>query len=114
MADDDTAPEQLFRLKYGEILAALLRYAGYDQFELAEEAVQLAFQRAIERWPAGGTPANPSGWLFAVARNALLEAWRRQRIESQKVEHLAAEAAGAPASPGPRHASRVRRHGHAR
>jgi len=38
--------DHLFREKYGEILAALLRSSGYEHFELAEEAVQVAFQRS--------------------------------------------------------------------
>lgn len=47
--DPKLATEQLFNAKYGEVLAALLRPTGYQHFDLAEEAVQTAFQRALEK-----------------------------------------------------------------
>jgi RNA polymerase sigma-70 factor (ECF subfamily) len=88
MMSENSAAENLFRDKYGEILAALLRYAGSEHFAWAEDAVQVAFQRALEKWPAAGSPANPSGWLYAVARNALLEALRRQKTGAAAAERL--------------------------
>lgn len=80
--------EHLFRRKYGEILAALLRSFGYELFDLAEGAVQTAFQRALEKWPFTGTPRNPEGWLYQVARNALLEALRRRKLSNEKIQSL--------------------------
>lgn len=77
--DQKLTVEQLFKAKYGEVLAALLRSTGYQHFELAEEAVQTAFQRALEKWPVTGLPHNPAGWLYTVARNAYLETRRRQQ-----------------------------------
>lgn len=88
MADHRLAAEQLFRTKYGDVLAALLRLAGYQHFELAEEAVQIAFQRALEKWPAAEAPQNPAGWLYTVARNAYLEALRRLETEQRKLPQL--------------------------
>lgn len=82
------AAEQLFKTKYGEVLAALLRFATYQHFDLAEEAVQTAFQRALEKWPATGLPQNPAGWLYTVARNVYLEARRRQQTEQASLEQL--------------------------
>lgn len=83
--DPRLAAEEIFRAKYGEVLAALLRFTTYQDFALAEEAVQTAFQRALEKWPAMGLPQNPAGWLFTVARNAYLEARRRQQTEQVKL-----------------------------
>ncbi|HAV77914.1 MAG TPA: hypothetical protein DCX53_11245 [Anaerolineae bacterium] len=82
--------EHIFREKYGEILAALLRSSGYDHFDLAEEAVQVAFQRALEKWITG-LPDNPGGWLYAVAKNAFLESLRRTKTEGQKYEQIQRE-----------------------
>jgi len=44
-----------------------------------EDAVQDAFARALEVWPFHGTPDNPAGWLYTVARRRLLDAIRRDR-----------------------------------
>lgn len=91
MPDTRKLTEHLFRRKYGEILATLLHSASYENFELAEEAVQTAFQRALEKWPFSGVPENPAGWLYQVARNALLEALRRRSTEAVKVNQLQTE-----------------------
>lgn len=79
---------ELFRTKYGEILAVLLRSTGYAHFDVAEEAVQTAFQRALEKWPQSGIPENAAGWLYTVARNALNETLRRRNVEATKLAQL--------------------------
>lgn len=83
--------EHLFRRKYGEMLAALLRKFGYKNFTLVEEAIQSSFLRALETWPFSGIPANPAGWLFNVARNAALDALRKEQTEQQKISEFAQE-----------------------
>jgi RNA polymerase sigma-70 factor (ECF subfamily) len=87
-SDPRLAAEQLFQAKYGEVLAALLRFTTYQDFDLAEEAVQTAFQRALEKWPTDGLPQNPAGWLYTVARHAYLETRRRQQTEQAKLAQL--------------------------
>lgn len=49
------------------LVAHLARALGLPQLALAEDAVQVACLRALEHWPAEGTPANPAGWLYRVA-----------------------------------------------
>lgn len=100
MSEEKKLTEHLFRRKYGEILAALLRFLGYQNFELAEEAVQTAFQRALEVWPYSGIPANPAGWLYSVARNASLEVLRRKQTEAQKINQLQLESQQFPEEKG--------------
>jgi RNA polymerase sigma-70 factor (ECF subfamily) len=90
VTDNSSLTEHLFREKYGEILAALLRSSGYEHMDLAEEAVQFAFQRALEKWLTG-LPENPGGWLYAVAKNAFLESLRRGETEGQKYEQIQRE-----------------------
>ncbi len=80
--------EHLFRKKYGEILGALVRGFGRQNFLLLEEAIQTAFQRALETWPVSGIPQNPAGWLYNVARNAALDALRKDKIKAQKFSAL--------------------------
>lgn len=48
--------------------------------ELAEEAVQEAMVRALQKWPFTGVPGNPSGWLYTVARNHMLASVRHDGV----------------------------------
>ena len=57
-------------------------------FELAEEAAQEAYAVAAERWPRDGTPANPSAWLIATARNRAIDRIRRDRTLAAKTRLL--------------------------
>jgi RNA polymerase sigma-70 factor, ECF subfamily len=57
--------------------------------DLAEDAVQEAFVVALDRWPRDGVPANPGGWIVAVARNRAIDRLRRERRGAEKLEELA-------------------------
>jgi RNA polymerase sigma-70 factor (ECF subfamily) len=78
--------EQTFRDTWGYVLAALIGFLG--DFDLAEEAAQEAFAIAAERWPRDGTPANPSTWLVATARNRAIDRIRRDRTLAAKTRLL--------------------------
>ncbi|HXR11646.1 MAG TPA: RNA polymerase sigma factor [Gaiellaceae bacterium] len=82
-----TSLEQLFRTEHGRVLATLIGVLG--DFDLAEDALQDAVAVALERWPRDGTPANPAGWLVAVARNRAIDRIRRERNLHRKTELLA-------------------------
>ena len=68
------------------MLAALIGFLR--DFDLAEEAAQEAFAIAAERWPRDGTPANPSAWLLATARNRAIDRIRRDRTLTAKLRVL--------------------------
>jgi RNA polymerase sigma-70 factor (ECF subfamily) len=68
------------------VLATLI--ASLGDFDLAEDALQDAVEEAMERWPRDGTPANPAGWLVAVARNRAIDRIRRERNLERKTELL--------------------------
>ena len=42
----------------------------------AEDALADALERALERWPDEGVPANPDAWLLTVARNRQRDVWK--------------------------------------
>lgn len=76
--------EHLFRHQSGRILAHLTRHLGPARLQLAEEAFQEAMLRAWQSWPYQGMPDNAAGWLFRVARNAAIDALRRDHTGGQK------------------------------
>jgi RNA polymerase sigma-70 factor, ECF subfamily len=81
--------EQVFRDEWGRVVASLVGFLG--DIELAEDAAQEAFAIAAERWPGGGTPANPAAWLITTARNRAIDRIRRERTLAAKTEQLKRE-----------------------
>jgi RNA polymerase sigma-70 factor, ECF subfamily len=81
--------DRLFREESGRAVATLIRVLG--DFDLAEEAVQEAFARALEVWPVQGVPRNPAAWITTTARNAAIDRIRRARRLVEKTEQLRRE-----------------------
>src|SRR5690349_19534001 len=69
--------DRVFRREGGRVLATLIRQLG--DFDLAEDALQDAIAKALERWPAEGIPANPGAWLTTVARRRSVDLVRRRK-----------------------------------
>ena len=67
---------RVFRESSGRAVATLARVFG--DIDIAEDAVQEAFAVAVERWPSGGLPPNPGGWIVTTARNKALDRLRRE------------------------------------
>src|SRR5262249_14311858 len=80
--------EHLFRRQAGRMVAALVRIFGPRHLQLAEDVVQEALVRALERWPIRGIPANPTAWLIEVAKNRALDALRRESSLAEKTDEL--------------------------
>src|SRR3954470_4931189 len=68
--------EAVARRSYGRLVAALA--ARMRDLAGAEDAFSDAFAAALSDWPAKGVPANPEGWLVAVARRRMIDAARRR------------------------------------
>src|SRR3984885_13741054 len=80
---DETVPpvtradiERVFREEYGRAVAVLARVFG--DIDIAEEAVQEAFVTAVARWPGGGLPPAPAGWIITTARHRAIDRLRRE------------------------------------
>ncbi len=82
--------ERVFREESGRSVATLIRVLG--DFDLSEEAVQDAFTKALETWPADGIPANPGAWITTTARNRAIDRLRRRRTLAEKTQALEREA----------------------
>src|SRR3954452_7741067 len=56
------------------VLATLIRQAG--DFQLAEDAVQDAFEAAVTQWRRDGIPASPGAWITTIARRRAIDRLR--------------------------------------
>src|SRR5688572_23237108 len=65
----------LCRRDGGRILATLIR--EFRDFDVAEEALQDAYEKALQHWPTAGVPADPSAWLYTVARRRGIDVVRK-------------------------------------
>ncbi len=78
--------ERVWREERAAIVGALARRLG--DLDLAEDAVQDAFVRAAERWPADGVPDRPGAWLATTAWRAALDRLRRVRRRREAPDAL--------------------------
>jgi len=69
--------DQICRAEGARVLAGLIRRFG--DFDLAEDALQDAFTKALEVWPTQGLPQAPAAWLTTVAQRRALDLLRRRR-----------------------------------
>ncbi len=78
-------PEEIagvFRREYGRAVAVLVRRFG--DIDVAEEAVQDAFTKALDRWPRTGTPPSPAGWIITTAANSIIDRFRRESVRAER------------------------------
>jgi len=68
--------DSICRSEGARVLAGLIRRFG--DFDLAEDALQDAFTKAMEVWPLQGLPAVPAAWLTTVAQRRALDLIRRR------------------------------------
>ena len=76
-----------FRDERAIVLATLIRQAG--DFQLAEDAVQDAFEAAVTVWRRDGVPASPGAWITTAARRRAIDRLRRNRSVADRAERLA-------------------------
>ena len=69
------------------IVAALIRTTG--DWDLAEDAVADAAERALVRWVDDGIPDRPAAWLTTAARRRAIDVVRRRETERRKLSEVA-------------------------
>src|SRR5262245_32840951 len=79
----------LHRCEYGRILASLIR--AVRDFDLAEDALQEAFEVALARWPVQGPPQQPVAWLISTARHKAIDKLRRRALAERLREDITAQ-----------------------
>ncbi len=75
-AESDQAVEEVYRSDWGRILATVIRF--FNDFEVAEEAVQEAFAAAVDQWRVSGVPESPRAWIIQTARFKAIDRVRRR------------------------------------
>jgi RNA polymerase sigma-70 factor (ECF subfamily) len=73
------------------MLATLIRLVG--DFDVAEDALQDAYEVALEKWPTQGAPQNPMRWLVSTARHKAIDRLRHDALAEHDEERLALLAA---------------------
>jgi RNA polymerase sigma-70 factor (ECF subfamily) len=69
------------------IVSTLIRTTG--DWDLAEDAVADASERALRRWPRDGIPRTPAAWLTTTARRRAIDQIRRAHTERAKLAEVA-------------------------
>jgi RNA polymerase sigma-70 factor (ECF subfamily) len=73
---------RVFREEYGRAVAVLVR--AFGDIDVAEEAVQDAFEAALQHWPTDGLPASPAGWIITTAKNRAINRLRREASRADR------------------------------
>ena len=75
----------LFRTEFRKIIAVLCKHFGIEHIETAEDIAGDTFLSAVETWTYKGLPANPTAWLYTVAKNKAKNYFHRSNIFSEKI-----------------------------
>ena len=78
---------ETFRDERAIVLATLIRQSG--DFQVAEDAVQEAFESALTVWRRDGIPNSPGAWITTAARRRAIDRLRRDRSVADRAERLA-------------------------
>ena len=75
----------LFRTEFRKITAVLCKHFGIEHIETAEDIAGDTFLQAVETWTYKGLPANPTAWLYTVAKNKAKNYFHRNNMFSEKI-----------------------------
>ena len=80
--------DHFFRHEAGNLRAALTRVLGMAYLDFCDDVVQEAMYRALTKWPVGGVPPDPTGWIFRTARNIAIDHMRRDKLLANKTDEI--------------------------
>src|SRR5690348_3523681 len=83
---EDADFEPWYRALHPRLLATLILMTGDG--EMARDATDEAFTRALERWARVRRMESPDAWTFTVARNVVRRRHRRMRQERALLHRL--------------------------
>lgn len=85
MTDERQLIPDLFRKEFSKMIAVISKLYGLQHIEIAEDIVSETFLTATENWAQKGIPANPTAWLYTVAKQKTLYHFRRKKIFDEKI-----------------------------
>ncbi len=85
MKEETELIPDLFRNEFSKMVAVISKLYGLQHIEIAEDIVSETFLTATETWALKGVPANPTAWLYAVAKQKTLYHFRRKKIFDKKI-----------------------------
>lgn len=80
------AVRRVVSLEYGRVLASVI--GTVNDWTIAEDAVQDALARALDRWQRDGVPRNPAAWVTTVARRRAIDLVRHESAERRALARL--------------------------
>ena len=83
--DENELLPNLFRTEYRKIVSVLCYLFGIEHIEIAEDIVSDTFLSATELWSLEGLPANPTAWLYTVAKNKTKNYLKRHSLFEKKI-----------------------------
>jgi RNA polymerase sigma-70 factor (ECF subfamily) len=84
MQEQELIPH-LFRTEYSKIVAVLCHSFDLKHLELAEDIASDTFLKAAELWAMKGVPANPTAWLYTVAKNKTRDYFKHHAVVGRQV-----------------------------
>ncbi|MBL0258037.1 MAG: RNA polymerase subunit sigma [Bacteroidetes bacterium] len=84
MQEQELIPH-LFRTEYRKIISVLCKHFGMEHLEMTEDMVSDTFLLAAETWGLKGLPKNPTGWLYTVSKNKILDVLKHDKLFQQKI-----------------------------
>lgn len=75
----------LFRTEFRKITAVLCKHFGIENIQIAEDIASETFLLAVDTWTYKGLPANPTAWLYTVAKNKAKNYLHKENIFSEKI-----------------------------
>ena len=85
MKEEQVSLKHLFQQEFSKMVAVISKLFGLQHIEIAEDIVSETFLQATETWDSKGVPANPTAWLYAVAKQKTLYHFRRNKIFEKKI-----------------------------
>ena len=76
---------EIFKTEYSKLIAVLCQFYGVKEIQIAEDIVSETFLTAMKTWAHNGVPDKPSAWLRKVAKNKLLDQYKRNKIYERNI-----------------------------
>jgi predicted RNA polymerase sigma factor len=85
MEQENETLKSLFQKEFSKMVAVISKQFGLQHIEIAEDIVSETFLFALQTWEIKGLPANPTAWLYMVAKQKTLYHFRRNKIFDDKI-----------------------------